>query len=214
MKILGSRTVWGSLLILGGLLLLLENLTEIRFSSLIIPVLFGFAGLTFLSTYLHNRASWWAIIPGVVLLGLAALIAIDELELGIPDTVGGVLFLGSISLAFWLVYFNNRSNWWAVIPAGVMLTLAAMPILSEQASSELQGGIFFFGIGLTFAFLGLLSNQSVNLRWAYIPAGILLVMGLLLSTAAIGLFNYLWPVLLIVAGLFLLVRNFYFPRQS
>jgi len=213
MKILSSRIVWGSLLILGGLLLLLENLTDIRFSGLIIPVLFGFAGLAFLSTYLQNRASWWAIIPGVVLLGLAALIAIDELELGIPESVGGVLFLGSISLAFWLVYFSNRSNWWAVIPAGVMLTLAVMPIISDQTASELQGGIFFFGIGLTFALLGILPNQGVNLRWAFIPAGIMLLMGMLLSTAAIGVIGYIWPILLIVVGLFLLVRNYYFRRD-
>ena len=214
MKILSSRIVWGSLLILGGLLLLLENLTDIKFSGLIIPVLFGFAGLAFLSTFLQNRANWWAIIPGVVLLGLAGLIAIDELNLSFPEILGGFLFLGSISLAFWLVYFANRNNWWAVIPAGVMLTLALMPILGEQLASELQGGIFFFGIGLTFVLLGLLSNQTVNLRWAFIPAGIMLVMGILLSTAAIGLFNYLWPVLLILAGLFLLIRNFYFPRES
>ena len=121
--------------------------------------------------------------------------------------------MGSISLAFWLVYFSNRNNWWAVIPAGVMLTLAVMPIISEQVSGELQGGIFFFGIGLTFALLGIIPNQGGNLRWAFIPAGIMLLMGMLLSTAAIGLINYIWPVLFIVLGLFLLVRNYYFRRD-
>ena len=32
---------------------------------------------------------------------------------------GGALFLGSIGLAFWVIYFVRRDFWWAVIPGGV-----------------------------------------------------------------------------------------------
>lgn len=42
-----------------------------------------------------------------------------------------------------------------------------------------SGSVLFIGLGLTFGVLGLLSTYlGQNLRWAYIPAAILLVLGL------------------------------------
>ena len=214
MKLLSSRAVWGSLLILAGLLLLLENFNILRISGLLVAILFGFVGLVFLSTYLQNRTSWWALLPGVILLALGALITMEELAPSLAGAVGGAFFLGSISLAFWLVYLTNRSQWWAIIPAGVLLTLAIIAGLDELVRGGDLGGLFFIGIGLTFALLGLLPNQGVNLRWAFIPAGILLLFGLLVSTATAGLLNYIWPVLFILVGLYLLLRNFNFRRNE
>jgi hypothetical protein len=214
MKLLNSRAVWGGLLILVGLLLLLENFTSLRISSLFVAILFGFVGVAFLSTYLQNRANWWMLLPGVILLALGVMIALDDLAPGLSDIVGGAFFLGSISLAFCLVYLTNRSQWWAIIPAGVMLTLAIIAGLDGLFREADLGGLFFVGIGLTFALLGLLPNQGTNLRWAFIPAGILLVFGLLISTATAGLINYVWPVLFILAGLFLLLRNVVLRRNE
>jgi hypothetical protein len=213
MKLLSSRVVWGTLLILGGLLLLMENMNIFKVGDMFIAILFGFAGLVFLSIYVQNRSSWWAIIPGVTLLGLGVLIVIDQLSPGSSGDLAGAFFLGSISLAFWLVYLANRSNWWAIIPAGVLLTLAFVAGLGELFRGVELGGLFFMGIGLTFALLGLLPNAGVNLRWAFIPAGILILFGLLVSTAAVGLINYVWPILLILAGLFMILRTFAFHRE-
>jgi len=212
MKMLNSRVVWGSLLILAGFLVLLENLNILSVSGLFIAILFGFAGLAFLSMYLQNRSSWWPLIPGVILLALGILIAMEELVPSLAAPLGGAFFLGSISLAFWLVYFTNRGNWWAIIPAGVMLTLAIVAGLDELLMGQDLGGLFFMGIGLTFALLGLIPNTGANLRWAFIPAGILILFGLVLSMAATGAINYIWPVLLILAGIFLILRNFFFRR--
>jgi len=214
MKLLNSRAVWGGLLILVGLLLLLENFTSLRIGSLFIAILFGFVGLAFLSTYLQNRSSWWMLLPGVILLALGVMIALDDLAPALSGAVTGAFFLGSISLAFWLVYLTNRSQWWAVIPAGVLLTLAFIAGLEGLFREADLGGLFFVGIGLTFALLGLLPNQGINLRWAFIPAGILILFGLLISTASAGLINYVWPVLFILAGLFLLLRNFIYRRNE
>jgi hypothetical protein len=212
MKLLNSRVVWGSLLILAGLLLLLGNLTNLNFGSIFFAILFGLAGLFFLSVYVQNRSSWWALIPGVILPSLGVMIGLDELAPAFSDVVGGAFFLGSISLAFWLVYLTNRSQWWAVIPAGVLLTLAIVAGLEELFPNAEMGGVFFVGLGLTFALLGLLPNQGVNLRWAFIPAGILILFGLLISTAEFGLINYAWPILFILAGMFLLLRTFMLRR--
>jgi hypothetical protein len=95
-----------------------------------------------------------------------------------------------------------------------MLTLAIIAGLDGLFREADLGGLFFVGIGLTFALLGLLPNQGTNLRWAFIPAGILLVFGLLISTATAGLINYVWPVLFILAGLFLLLRNVVLRRNE
>jgi hypothetical protein len=213
MKMLSSRVVWGGLLILAGLLVLLDNLNILRASSLFIAVLFAFAGLVFLSTNLQNRSSWWPLLPGVILLALGILIAMEDLAPGLPDSVGGAFFLGCISLAFWLVYLANRSNWWAIIPAGVLLTLAFVAGLEQLFTEAGLGGLFFIGTGLTFALLGLLPNTGVNLRWAFIPAVILILFGLVLSTAAVGYIDYVWPVLLILAGFFMILRNFTSRRE-
>jgi hypothetical protein len=43
-------------------------------------------------------------------------------------------------------------------------------------------------------------------QWAYIPAIILLVMGAVLGTSFAGAFNYIWPAVLILAGLVLIYR--------
>jgi hypothetical protein len=213
MRIFGSRIVWGLLLIVGGLLFLLENLSILSISGLFWAILFVLAGLAFLSTFYSDRAAWWAIIPGVVLLGLGVFIFLDQLAPGFSDVVGGAIFLGTISLAFWLVYLANRTNWWAIIPAGVMATLALVAGLSETVPGMEVGGIFFIGMGLTFALLGVLPDHRVNLRWAFIPAGILLVFGILLTAAAVNWFNYVWPALMILGGLYLLLRTYMFRRK-
>jgi hypothetical protein len=69
------------------------------------------------------------------------------------------------------------------------------------------GGIFFAGLGLTFFLLTLLPDQEKNLRWAYIPAAVLLIMGLLIGVSANGTINYIWPIALIMGGLFMVWRQ-------
>ena len=44
------------------------------------------------------------------------------------------------------------------------------------------------------------------MKWPLIPAGVLLVMGLLMAVAVTELLNYLWPAALILAGGYLLFR--------
>ncbi len=212
MRIFGSRIAWGLLLILGGMLFLLENLNIISISGLFWAILFVLAGLAFLSTFYSDRSAWWAIIPGVILFGLGVFIAMNELAPGFSGVVGGAIFLGTISLAFWLVYLANRANWWAIIPAGVMATLAIIAGLGELAPGMELGGLFFFGLGLTFALLGVLPQHAGNLRWAFIPAGIMIIFGVLITAAAANLINYVFPALMILGGIYLLFRRYTFRK--
>ena len=210
------RVIGGILLIAAGILFLLQNLGIFTVGAYLWPFIFGAGGLVFLYVFLTSRANgstepaeaWWAVIPGFVLLSLAAMMALDQFAPQIGETWGGALFLGGIGLAFWVVYFTGRERWWAVIPGGVLLTNALVAGLSSVLGGIEMGGVFFLGLGLTFALLSFLPTPEGRMKWALIPAGVLLVMGLLITAAATAIFNYLWPAALILVGLYLLFRTF------
>jgi len=207
MKKLQSRVLWGLLLIAGGVLFLLDSLGVIAVGAVVWPFLLGIASLAFLIVFLTApRANWWAAIPGFVLLGLTGTALFDQLAPVAAEVWGGSLFLGGISLAFWAVYLVDTQNWWAVIPAGVLLTLALIAGFPEYGLGIDTGGILFLGIGLTFALLALLPTPEGRMTWPIIPALVLLVIGALVTGAAADLINYVWPAMLILGGLYLLYR--------
>jgi hypothetical protein len=209
MKRFDVRAIGGILLIVVGILLLLQNFGILGVVvALIWALIFGAGGLIFLYVFLTNRAQWWAIIPGFALLGIAVLIALDELLPEVGYVLGGPFFLGMLGLAFWVIYFINRKHWWAVIPGGVLFTLALVAGLSSIFEGAETGGVLFLGLGLTFGLLSLLPTPQGRMRWALIPAAVLLVMGLLITAATTGILEYLWAIALILAGLYLLFRVF------
>jgi hypothetical protein len=212
MKWIASRTLWGILLIAGGIIFLLENLGMITVGEIFWSILLGVGAFGFLSVYLSNRENWWALIPGITLLAVATLVFLNTVLPGETGDWGGVIVLGGIGLAFLLVYLTNRDNWWAIIPAGVMITLSAVVLLSEVVTGFEVGGILFLGLGLTFALVAVLPNPNGQMKWAFIPAGVLVLMGLLVMAALSSLINYLWPLVLILAGLFLVFRTFLWRR--
>jgi hypothetical protein len=207
-----SRVFWGVLLIAGGIIFLLENLGFMEIGEAFWGVLFGVAAMGFLSVYLSNRENWWALIPGMVLLSIGVLLILNALFPGDTGDFGGVIVVGGIGLAFLFIYLTNRDQWWAIIPAGVMLSLSIALLLSEVISGFEFTGIFFLGMGLTFAVVAVLPTQHGQMKWAYIPAGILIFMGLLFSMNISRFFDYLLPVALILAGIFLVFRAFVWRR--
>lgn len=208
MKWLESRILWGSLLILGGLLFLLQNLGVLMLGNIFWVILLGLGGLFFLSFFIQSRANWWALIPGITLLSITLLVALDWLIPAFNESWGGSIVLGGIGLSFFLIYLVDRANWWALIPGGVLGTLAATVALEQFFPGLETAGVFFLGLGLTFALVAVLPNPQGEMRWAWIPAGILLLMGVLFMAAAGELLKYLWPLALIVAGGILLIRSF------
>jgi hypothetical protein len=204
---LGSRILWGSLLILAGVMFLLQNMGVFRFGDLFWGLLFFLGGGAFLSVFLQDRLQWWAIIPGFTLLGIGAIISLTVLAPGFMAAIGGSIVLGSIGLAFLLIFLLDREKWWALIPAGTMLTLTVVAAISQVLPGMETGGVFFLGLGLTFAVVALLPTNAGRMVWAWIPAGILGLMGLLLMAAAGSMIGYLWPLVIIAAGGFLILRT-------
>lgn len=199
-----NAALWGLLLIAAGILFLLQNLGWFGgLTDLIWTGLFGFGGLVFLYIFLtHREEQWWAAIPGFTLLGLAAVTFLDNFGPRFIEPLTGSIFLGSIGVGFVMVYLANPRMWWAIIPGGVMITLAVVAGIDEIGGRGFDsGGVFFLGLGLTFLVLALLPPRSgERLTWAFIPAAVLIVMGVLVGANSAELINVLWPFALIVAG--------------
>jgi hypothetical protein len=207
------RIFFGAALILLGGLFLVQQLLHLQFhvGSVIVAMIFSLAGLAFLYVLSTNRDNWWAAIPGMVLLGLGVLIATSEFFPTFAGYFGGTIFLGFIGLAFLLVLLLRPEAWWAVIPAGTLFTLAAVAGISTTVNNGLvSGSMFFLGIGLTFAVIGLMPVGRTE-KWPWIPAGICLVFGTLLMIGSGAMMNtmmgILWPAILVLVGGFLIFRS-------
>jgi hypothetical protein len=182
---------------LGALILLPESLDQFGGALFL-----GGIALSFWVVYFTSRTErWWALIPAGVLTALAVMIVVAERY----EEYGGAVFLGGIGLSFFAVYITDRAGrWWALIPGGVLVTLAGMTIAAERVGEFQTAGLFFLGLALTFLLVALLAGMN----WAYWPALVLGIMGFLGIASLLNIANYLWAVVLIGAGAFMLIRYF------
>jgi len=194
----GSAEASLGLVLLGiGTLLLLSNLGIIAsIGGVTGLIVFGGLGFWLLSRHYagERRRHSGLLIAGFVLLGIAA------------ATVGGrfagAWFLGLSGFGFLAVWRDDARQWWAVIPGGTLLTLAAT-VLTELSVRWLAPEVVFFtGVALTFLALTALPRHRQS--WALIPAAVCGGIALLLWGAS-G--SWLLPVLLIGGGLYLLRTN-------
>lgn len=189
-----GRLLPGVLLIGLGLLVLFTNLGLSIVGNLLTAFIFG--GLAY---YVYQRrvrtANQGLRLLAVPLAGLALVTLL-------PGRATGALFLALIGLAFAVVWRTDKKRWWAVIPAGAFASLAATAGLSGLPGN-VAGFVFLGGLAATFYALTRLRVEPQS--WAIYPAGALGVV------AALALFNgggsWLFPLVLVAAGLFLLVRS-------
>jgi hypothetical protein len=204
---LQSRALWGLLLIAAGVFFLLESLDILQLGSAW-SLVFAAGGVIFLVTFIGRREDWWAAIPGFALLGIGLLIGVDALFPELGETIGGGLFLGSLSLAFIAIALRTGGDqWWAVIPGGILLILSLLLAIEPYIGEDAFAGTFLLGIAATFALVYVLPLPKGDTSWALIPAGILAVIGAIVLASATAWANLIWPIVLIAAGIFILVRN-------
>ena len=213
MKVLGSRIFWGGLLILAGVLFLLDNLGLLTIGDLIWAILLGLGGIAFLTVFITYRQNWWALIPGCTLVGVSITLFLDYFLPQVGSVASGLIILGSIGLAFLIIYLLNWENWWALIPAGVLFTLAVVAVLDEVYPQMDTGSVFFVGLGLTFVALAILPNPIGQMRWAFIPAVILIVIGIVIAAVQFPVLSVVFALALIVVGVFFLLRAFRWRRE-
>lgn len=197
--------VGGILLIAAGVIFLLNNfeIIDLNWEMLMGP-LFAIGGLVFILVFIFNPKEWWSLIPGFVLMGIGLIIFMGQIMETAADDWSGVIFLGFLGLAFLIIYITHRNQWWAIIPGGVLLTLAGVTLIPDE--STLTGVIFFLGLALTFGLLYLLPKPEGRLHWALYPAGILLAIGVLVLLGATDVMDFVLPLVLLILGGFFIIR--------
>jgi hypothetical protein len=202
---MNNKFLIGIFFLVVGLGTMFSNLGYFSIGLLFWPGLLAVGGLVFLYFFVTSRSNWWAAIPGCVLLSIGTTAALPFVAPGLDARLGGPIVLAGMSLGFWLVFLRVPANWWAIIPAGVMLTLASITLLKTENGLD-TAGVFFIGLGLTFALVALLPGGALRMAWPWIPAAVLLIMGFLFIASANQMATLVLPVAMILGGLFLTVK--------
>ncbi|TQK20714.1 hypothetical protein FBY40_3254 [Microbacterium sp. SLBN-154] len=202
MKRLWVQIILGVLVLVAGALLLIEATEVAAVPPLVWAGLLLVGGATFWFVFFADRPSWWAAIPGAALIG-AAITMVMELD---PAGFGQwteVPMLAVLGVGFAAVYLRDDQRWWAVIPAGMLLTLSVVTWLAGSASGPVVGATFLFGAAVTFALVALVPGGAQRRWWAWIPAGVLAGGAIVVLFTAAEWFTaltYVWPVAVIIAG--------------
>jgi hypothetical protein len=160
-------------------------------------------GLAFLAVYLTDRARIWALIVAYIfgVLSIAPMLAAG----GEMAAYFGSVFLFAVALPFYVLYFRSVNNWWAIIPAGSLTVLgiiAALAIagwINDATSGGYVNAFLMAGLAATFAVLWLRHNRP----WAKIVSIVLAVIAVA-SVFFVSYYEIVWPVVIILGGVYLL----------
>ena len=149
-----------------------------------------------------NRSVVWGLV--LIAVGLLLLMGNFNIVFWPLRALSGTLVLAIPGLIFASVYAGNRTLWWAIIPAGVLLTLAGVSLVEVLLPWVSTGWLFFLGLAVTF---GLVWRESGGVRrWAQVVALVFLALTFLSLLGS--LIRFALPLALVGIGLYLLVgRN-------
>ena len=191
----------GIMLFLALVTLLADNVGGEWIGSLFLFLI----GLSFLIVYLNNRTRTWALLVAYI-LGVLAIAPAMSSAGGDTAAYFGSIFLLAIALPFFYVYFRyGEKNWWAIIPAGVMTTLAVIATLGiagwikDTQTGGYSNAILMGGLAVTFA--GIWLRHAMN--WARVVT-IILALAAVASVFFASYTEIFWPVAIILAGGYLL----------
>jgi hypothetical protein len=158
--------------------------------------------LSFLVVYLNNRTRTWAVIVAYIVgvLSIAPLMSTG----GRDAAYFGPIFLFAVALPFFFVYFRSPENWWAIIPAGSVATVAMLAALAIAGwiRNANEGGyanaLLMGGLAATFAVLWLRHSKA----WAKVVTIALALVGVA-SVFFASSSQIFWPVAIILVGVYL-----------
>ena len=195
--------VWGGSLIIIGVLSLVGQYVEL--SPWVWIAFLAVAGLGAFGLYLTDRSDGAMLLTTYVLWAIAVLVALVTSEL-LQDEGVTFFVLPAIALPFLVVFVRDRTQWWALIPAYVLLAVALMIGLTEWGllDDELVASYVLFTVAIPF-FALYARNRSQ--WWPLIPGGILAIVGLSFLIAE-GAVEYVGALVLVLVGAWMLVRVF------
>lgn len=201
-----SKNWWA--LIPGGVMLFLALVTLLadNVGGEWVGALFLFLiALSFLVVYLNNRTRQWALLVAYILFVLSIAPAMASFGGDVPEYFG-VIFLLAVAIPFYVIYFRpGEGNWWAIIPAGVMTTLALIAGLAiagfirDTETGGISNAILMGGLAATFAVVWLRHARD----WAKVVT-IILALVAIGSIFFVSLTDIFWPIAIILAGGYLL----------
>ena len=212
MKRLGEAVVWGIFLLLAGVFLLLKNLDVFGvWGDLAWAALYALAGLIFLVWFFTGTEHWWRAIPAFTMLGIGAWLILTWKNIGLGGWSPSLVLFG-MAIGFWAILIVRKEHWWALVPAGVLTTVAVLFGLWDQLDQTGRLAVLLIGIGLMFLLLYIMRYDEHDARWAAVPAGALLLLGVVTLVDALfstsrtpaALVDW-WPIALVIAGLLLII---------
>jgi hypothetical protein len=86
------------------------------------------------------------------------------------EVIGGSIFLAAIGLAFINIYIVEKQNWWAIIPAGVLLTISIVVGLDYWLRILKWEEYCFSEWGLLCSFTASANTKKTEMKWrGYLP---------------------------------------------
>ncbi len=168
---------WGILLILAaGLTLAHQEGWVGQFTPQVWMLVFAGLALAFFIRYLlAGLRRWGWLFPVCGFLALAGILWLNNS--GYREAWVAAPFFGAIALPFLVAFaVDFRKNWWALIPAFVMILCGSVIIFADQVPGEVIGASFMFAIGLPFLAVYFVDRKN---WWALIPAFTLAALGTL-----------------------------------
>jgi hypothetical protein len=152
-----------------------------------------------------GAAAWWGTRGRLRRGARIALIAVIG-AFAVPSAgrFAGVVAIGFPALAFALVYLASPRRWWALLPAGVLASVALVAGSQALFPGWNPAPLLFLGFAATFTTLYLLPRGRGGQRWALAPALLWIVLTVLVNSPSGNGPHWLLPAVLIGAGVFLL----------
>ena len=205
------NTIFGILLIAAGVLLGLQQFGYLsgNVGDAIFTGVWAIGAIYFANLYLRDRMQWWFALIAFILASMTLTNLLNLLVPSLGDNIGGAIFLGAIGAGFLVAYARQRANWWAIIPAGVLFTLAVISVVDNFPGvlPFESGALLFFGIGLTFLTISFMNIEGQRFSWALIPAIVLIAFGVFVGFGQTASWNIIWPALIILFGAYFLVSS-------
>jgi len=141
------------LLVIAGLLALI-TLNILRDEAIATYVLWA-VGAPFLYVFLQDKTNWGFLIPAYVLFAVGLMVGLIGLRI-LDDLLIPAYVMFAIALPFFYTYFRDTTQWWPLIPGGIMGVIGLSFLIAESAVQ------YIVPIALIIAGIWVLARQYLS----------------------------------------------------